>query len=373
MVIFMKTLRHTFFVFFTIITFLLIIGLIFIYSASSVFALEKFGNPHYYVKKQIIALVIGLCGMFFFHSISLKFLKKNSPLLFISTLILTALTRVPGLGITINGSHRWLKCGPLIFQPSELLKIGFILYCAYLISRKEYALSSFFYSYLPFLCIIGLSSVVLLAQPDFGQTVTLGATALSMLFIARINSSYLLYTLLPLIPLLGVLIFLKPYRAQRIFTFLNPWQDPQGAGFQIIQSLIAIGSGNIWGIGIAQSKQKFFYLPMQHTDFIFSIIAEETGFIGSLILISLYIGFLYYGIKIAWYLKDVFATFTTLGFVILITLQALINLCVATGLMPTKGIGLPFISSGNSSLIAYLCMVGIISNCVRNNTPQGAL
>jgi len=177
---------------------------------------------------------------------------------------------------------------------------------------------------------------------------------------------FLCATIIPVIPLTILLVFLKPYRLHRILTFLNPWEDRQGAGFQIIQSLIAIGSGKWLGVGIAQSKQKFFYLPMQHTDFIFSIIAEEVGFIGALFLILLYVLLFYTGFRIAWHIKDPFCQFTVLGFIILINLQAIINLCVTTGLLPTKGIGLPFVSYGNSSLMCMLAIVGIIINCAKN-------
>ena len=172
-------------------------------------------------------------------------------------------------------------------------------------------------------------------------------------------------TLLVTVPAGIFLILTKTYRLNRILIFLNPWSDPLGRGFQIIQSLIAIGSGSLWGVGISNSKQKFFYLPMQHTDFIFPIIAEETGFIGSCIIILLYFLFCYFGLKIALQLENLFAFFTTLGFVILISLQAVINLMVTSGLLPTKGLGLPFISYGGTSLVCLFCMIGLIANFAR--------
>jgi cell division protein FtsW len=235
------------------------------------------------------------------------------------------------------------------------------------LTKKEKKINSFVHGYLPFLTIVGLACLILLKQPDFGLAVTLGSTVFIMLFIAQFRAMHLLATCACALPILVGLVYFFPYRLKRILTFLNPWEDPQGSGFQIIQSLIAIGSGSFWGSGIAQSKQKYFYLPMQHTDFIFSIIAEETGFIGSALLIMLYILFLYFGLRIAWYLRDHFAMFTTLGFVIFTSLQALINFCVTLGLVPTKGIGLPFISYGNSSLICSLAMVGLVINCVKES------
>jgi cell division protein FtsW len=213
--------------------------------------------------------------------------------------------------------------------------------------------------------MLGMTCAILLKQPDFGLTATLFATAFIIMFIAQVPLRYILGTLALMLPAAFALIYWQPYRLKRILTFLNPWDDPQGAGFQIIQSLIAIGSGGFSGVGIAQSKQKFFYLPMHHTDFIFSIVAEETGFLGSCILISLFVMFLFFGIRIATQLHDQFSKLATFGFVTLISMQAAINILVATGLVPTKGMGLPFISYGNTSLIATMIMIGLIINMVQ--------
>lgn len=355
-------------IFLSIIATLIVIGLVFIYSASSVYALEKFGSAHFFVKKQLIGLAIGLIGMLVFKTIPLSLIKKMSPLLFIGSLMLTAGTLVPGLGIKIHGSSRWLSLHSFSFQPSELLKVFYLLYIAYFLSKKNRNLSSFRHSYFPFILITGLTSLILLKQPDFGMTITIALAAFFMFFIVHFSFKQFIGTCIGIIPLFLALIYWYPYRVQRIMTFLNPWNDPQGAGFQIIQSLIAIGSGAFWGLGISHSKQKFFYLPMLHTDFIFSIIAEETGFVGASILIFLYVLFLYFGMHIVWQLHDHWSMLLTLGFVIVINLQAIINLAVTTGLFPTKGIGLPFVSYGNSSLVASLCFVGLIMNCVRENT-----
>lgn len=345
---------------------LIVIGLLFIYSSSSVYALQNFGFAHYFVKKQLFGFALG-CGVFFLgRYISLQFIQTITPIFFLSSLILTALTLLPNAGILIHGSSRWLNIGFFAFQPSELLKVSLIMYLAHFLAKKEGTRFTFTRSYLPFLIIIGLVSGVLLLQPDFGLTITLLLTSFILFFIADFPLKHLLMTALICLPAVGILIFKYPYRLKRIFTYLNPWEDPQGAGFQIIQSLIAVGSGNWWGSGISHSKQKFFYLPMQHTDFIFSIIAEETGFVGSSIIIFLYLLFLYFGFKIAWQLKKTFCVFTTLGFVLLLSLQALINIFVVTGLLPTKGIGLPFISFGSSGLVCSMAMLGIIANMANN-------
>jgi cell division protein FtsW len=351
-------------IFLSITTTLAIIGLLFIYSSSSIFALEKHGIAHYFVLRQLKGLLLGIIGLITLRFLPLTFIKKGSPFFFFGSLLLTLLTLIRPFVLRIHGSSRWLNLGGFAFQPSELLKMTLIIYVAYFLTKKERKIGSFTQGYLPFLTIIGITCLVLLKQPDFGLTVTLAATVFMLLFIAQFRAKHLLLTLCLALPGILGLIYFFPYRLKRIMTFLNPWDDPQGAGFQIIQSLIAIGSGSLWGSGIAASKQKFFYLPMQHTDFIFSIIAEETGFIGASLLIMLYMLFLYFGIRLAWNLKNAFATFTTLGFVILMSLQALINISVATGLIPTKGIGLPFISYGSSSLACSVAMLGLIINFV---------
>ncbi|MCF7900261.1 putative lipid II flippase FtsW [Candidatus Babeliales bacterium] len=341
---------------------LIIIGFLFIYSASSVYALEHLGSSHYFVKKQLVGLFLGMIAFFIARNISLNFIEIITPYTFFTSLFLTILTLVPQFSVKIHGSSRWLKLGFVTFQPSELLKIAFILYIARFLAKKHDKPFSFTGSYVPFLIIIGVTSGLLLLQPDFGLAVTLSVTAFILLFIGGFPLKHLLLTGAALLPVVGILIFKYAYRLKRILTFLNPWNDPQGAGFQIIQSLIAIGSGGWWGSGISHSKQKFFYLPMQHTDFIFSIIAEETGFVGSSLIILLFFFFLYFGLRIAWQLKNPFHIFTSLATVILISLQAIINIFVATGLLPTKGIGLPFISYGNSSLVCTLAMIGLIVN-----------
>lgn len=348
---------------------LIVIGLLFVYSSSSIFSLEKFGSSYYFLKKQCIGIVLGIGGLLIIQLIPSSFIKRGAPFLFLLSLGITSLTLVPFISRHIHGSSRWISCGGIIWQPSELLKIAFILYLAYVLSKKQKKYS-FFYGFLPVMVIAFFPALILLRQPDFGLTITLCITALTMLFLASFHLRHLVMTVCFLIPTSILLIIIKPYRMQRILTFLNPWSDPKGSGFQIIQSLIAIGSGGFSGLGIAQSKQKFFYLPMQHTDFIFSIIAEETGFIGSCIIIFLYTSILYYGIKIARASADPFTQFVIMGFVILVNFQALINIAVTVGLVPTKGIGLPFVSYGNSALICNIWMVGIILNLLRNEMYQ---
>ena len=351
-------------VFLTITATLILIGYLFVYSSSSVYALETFGSSFFFVKRQCIGLAIGFIALLIGCAIPLKWIKQTAPLLFLGSLALVCITLLPSFSRTIHGSSRWLSLGGFSFQPSELLKITLIFYVAYFLEQKTQKSGISFKQLIPFCGLIGIMCVALLKQPDFGMTITLLLTTIILFFCAHAQIKHIIITLIALATSAGLLIIFRPYRLQRVLTFLNPWQDPKGSGFQIIQSLIAIGSGNWLGTGIAHSRQKFFYLPMQHTDFIFSIIAEETGLIGCLFLITLFALLLYFGIRIAHQLTNSFNTLVMLGFMIIIHLQAIMNMAVASGLAPTKGVGMPFISYGNSSLVCYLFMIGVIINMV---------
>jgi len=354
-------------VFLIIITTLILIGLLFVYSSSSVYALETFATSFFFVKRQIVGLCFGLAALCIGRILPLDFIKKITPLLFLSSLFLVILTLLPTFSRTIHGSSRWLSIAGFSFQPSELLKITLLFYVAHFLEKKTTKGTITLKQFIPFCVLISAMCCALLKQPEFGMTITLLLTTIILFFCAYADIKYILTTLVALVISALFLIVFRPYRLQRILIFLNPWQDPQGSGFQIIQSLIAIGSGSWLGTGIAHSKQKFFYLPMQHTDFIFSIIAEETGLIGCFFLITLFILLLYFGIRIAHQLTDTFSSLVVLGFMILIHLQTVINMAVVTGLAPTKGIGMPFISYGNTSLVCYLFMIGVIINMVNNS------
>lgn len=354
-------------VFLIIITTLILIGCLFVYSSSSVYALETFGTSLFFVKRQVYGLLIGLIALCIGRIIPPERIKKTSALFFLCSLCLIGLTLLPSISRNIHGSSRWITFFKFSFQPSEIVKIALIFYVARFLEKKTFKKTLSFLQWLIFFTLIGTMCFLLLKQPDFGMTVTLLLTTIIMFFVAHTNIKHILVTLCTLgISALFLIIF-RSYRLQRVLTFLDPWQDPKGSGFQIIQSLIAIGSGNWLGTGIAHSRQKFFYLPMQHTDFIFSIIAEETGFVGALFLIILFILFLYFGLRIAHQLNDTFSSLTIIGFVVLITLQVIMNMTVVTGLAPTKGVGLPFISYGNTALVCSLFMIGVIINSVHKN------
>jgi len=343
-----------------------ILGLIFVYSSSSYYALETLGQPLYFVKKQIIGVMLGLVAAGIAYMFPMAFFKETSFFALVGATIVTALPLINALTRKVHGSHRWLNIKGFMFQPSELLKVALVIYLASLLSRKKILDHTTHHTALPLMFIMGVVGIILLKQPDFGCFATLFATTLIMLFIANLPLRYFIGTIAIATPLTFLLIYMQPYRWQRIITYLNPWSDPQGTGFQIIQSLIAIGSGGLWGSGIAQSQQKFFYLPMQHTDFIFAIIAEEIGFIGSLFFITLCMLFLIYGFQLSWKINNSFSMFLIQGITTIISLQFIINLLVSTGLAPTKGIGLPFISYGNTALVCNMFMIGLVANAVKS-------
>lgn len=361
-----QKIKHDATIFISIVLTLVTLGIIFVYSSSSFYALEKFGSPLYYAQRQCVGIILGACFFYIAYKTPLATIDYTSFFLFASSLLLTALPLISLLTRRMHGSSRWVNLFGFIFQPSEILKITTIIYVASFLSRKQDQRESFKKGYLPLLLICACISAILLKQPDFGCTVTILATVLIMLFIAKMNMKYLMILTGVALPLASIIVYLQPYRWKRILIYLDPWKDPQGSGFQVIQSLIAIGSGGMWGNGIAQSKQKFFYLPMQHTDFIFAIIAEEIGFIGTTFLITLFVLFLYFGFKISWNLKNLFAIYLVQGLTILVTMQSLINIFVATGLAPTKGIGLPFISYGNTALACNMLIAGLIVNAAHD-------
>lgn len=344
----------------------IILGLIFVYSSSSYYALETLSKPHYFVKKQCFGILLGMIAAFFAYVLPINFFKESSFFVLVGTTALTALPLIGSLSHKMHGSHRWLNIKGFIFQPSELLKVALVMYLASLLSRKKIMQHTTHQTALPLIIIMSIIGLILLKQPDFGCFATLFSTTLIMLFIANLPIKYFIATITLATPLTFILIYMQPYRWQRIITYLNPWSDPQGTGFQIIQSLIAIGSGGLYGTGIAQSQQKFFYLPMQHTDFIFAIMAEEIGFIGSFFFITLCILFLAYGLQLSWNMGNSFSMLLIQAIVILISLQFIINLLVSTGLAPTKGIGLPFISYGNTSLVCNMFMIGLVANAVKS-------
>jgi cell division protein FtsW len=336
-----------------------------IYSSSSIYAWEQYKDGFFFLKRHLTFLLIGAILTFIVMCIDYRRLRRFAKPLLLISLFLLLLVLIPGIGREVSGARRWFRFKFISFQPSELMNLAMIIYVADFISRKGNLIKSFTKGFLPPVMFLGCAALLVLAQPDLGTTVAIGSVVFIMLFVAGTRIEYLLAVALASLPALYLLIFRVPYRRARITAFLNPWTDPRGTGFQIIQSQIALGSGGPLGVGLGHSKQKLFYLPAAHTDFIFSIIGEELGMIGTLAVIMLFIIFIQQGVKVIKNAPDRFGYFLALGLVLMITFKAAINIGVSCGVLPTKGLPLPFISYGGSSFVFDMVSVGILINIAR--------
>jgi cell division protein FtsW len=299
--------------------------------------------------------------------IDLNLLRRHSKKFIVGSLLLLILVLIPGLGLSIGGARRWLKIGIINFQPIEFIKPLYLLYLADLLDRKSLKGTSFFAVYLPALLIICATCGLILSQSDLGGSVELALIGFVMLFVYGARIKHLFFTFVVGLSLISFLIVNSPYRFARILTFLDPWKDPKGTGFQMIQSFIALGSGGLFGVGLGNSKQKLFYLPESHTDFIFSIIGEELGFLGAGVIVILFIILVWKGMTIAFRKDSEFSRLFALGISAMIGLEALINIGVSTGVLPTKGLPLPFLSYGGSSLVAHMILIAILLNLARGD------
>ncbi len=357
---------------------LVLVGVIMVYSTTAVVAptgIDGNDGGSYelidlrYLKKHVIALMLGMCMMAVFYKIDLDLLERISPYLFAFSIVFLLAVFIPNIGRTINGASRWLRLGGMTFQPSELVKLSSIILLARYLSAGNFSKNRFTDFLKPIILMLFIQTLLLL-QPDFGTASILGALVFSLLFIAGVRMRYLMSTGIVIIPVIIKLI-MEPYRLKRIMVFLDPWSDERGGGFQLVQSLIAFGSGGIQGVGIGKSAQKLFFLPEAKTDFIFSILGEELGLIGVTVVLLLFLLFFIRGLAIINNTKDKFLFYTSTGVLLMIVLQAFINMAVVTGLLPTKGLTLPFISYGGSSLMVNLMAVGLLLNISRCGASEG--
>ena len=339
---------------------LLGIGAVMIYSTSAIYADEKYGDNLFLLKRHLMWIGIGLAGMFLAWRTDYHILRRYSRFLVLVGIGLLGLVYFPGIGRSAGGARRWLTAGRFSFQPSEVAKFVLIVYLSDMFIRKQRWIKEFWRGLVPILVVVGIIMGLILRQPDLGTVIAIGMVVSIMLFVAGARLRYLVVMGLSVLPFLYVFIARVPYRRARIMNFLNPWSDPQGTGFQMVQSFLALGSGGIFGVGLGQSRQKLFYLPAAHTDFIFSIIGEELGLLGTILVIFLFIAFIWCGTKIALKTVDLFGHFLAVGIVSIIALQTIINIGVATGSFPTKGLPLPFISFGGSCMVTYLIAVGVL-------------
>jgi cell division protein FtsW len=337
---------------------LLLLGLVLVYSASYYFSAKYFDDPAYLLKKQLIAAGVGLALMLFLSRFDYHHLEELAGLLLLGSLGLALLALVPG----VSRGGRWLALGPLQLQPAELLKLTLTIYLASSITRRGEQLHDFFLGVLPYLIILGLAAGLVLLQPDFEMALIYGAIVLFMLFIGGARPAHLALCLLAGLPLMYLFIRTAPYRWERIISFLDPLKYGQDKGYQLLQSLVAIGSGGPFGRGLGEGREKLLYLPSAHNDFIASVAGEELGLLGSLLLLLLFGLFIYRGFLILRRAPDQFGFLLGAGLLFTIGLQVVVHLGVAAGILPVTGLTLPFISYGGSSLIVSLGMVGILLN-----------
>jgi cell division protein FtsW len=350
-------------------TILLVLGgLVMVYSASAILANERYGNSHHFFLRQSMWIVLGALAGLWASRVDLARLRPFALPILLATLGLMVLVMVPGIGREVRGAQRWIRLGPLSFQPSEALKLALVLFLADSLARRREFLTSFG-AYRAYFIVLFVSIALLMKQHDFGTLLLVCCAVFAMFFLSGMRRRYFLLPAAVLLPVLVYLVQSVGYRMKRITAFINPWEDARGAGFQLIQSLIAVGSGGPLGVGLSNSTQKLFYLPDPHTDFIFAIIGEELGVWGALTVVFLFTVLVLRGFTVAARVSErtdgLFCGLLAAGVTGLIGLQAFVNLGVATGLLPTKGFPLPFVSYGGSSLLFTLLGMGLLLNISR--------
>jgi len=344
---------------------LIAIGIVMIYSASAIYANETLGDSAYFLKRHLVYVFAGLALGAFISSLDLENLRKHSKRILIFMLVLMVLVLIPHIGVTSNGARRWFRILGFSLQPSEFLKVALILYLADFLERRRETLSDLRHTVMPALVVLGLCSGLVLKQPDLGTAVTLAMIAFLLFFAAGFRLRHMAAIVLAALPALAYAMLAKPYRRRRILAFFHPWDDPRGVSYQIIQSFLAIGSGGLFGVGLGRSQQKLFYLPQSHTDFIFSIIGEELGFVGTVAVLLVFAVFIFSGMVVVFRSKNLYSQLVSLGLVGMIGLEVVINIGVTLGALPTKGLSLPFISYGGSALLANMIALGFLWNISR--------
>lgn len=342
-----------------------IFGIIMIYSASYIWAGYKFNDPYKFVKNQGLFFIIGIILMLIISRIDYKIYYQKANIILLICFILLILVLIPGIGTVRNGSKSWFGIGSFGIQPSEFAKLGLIIFVSKYLANNESAVKNIKKGVLPIIGLTLLMFGIIMLQPDFGTGTIIVMSIIGLLFIAGVSMKF--FITIALIGIIGVagLIAIAPYRLARILSFLDPWKDPLGSGFQIIQSLYAIGPGGLFGLGFGNSVQKHFYLPEPQTDFIFSIISEEFGFLGIIIVVTLFLIIIITCFKISFKSNNLFGKYLCFGITFQMAFQALLNLMVVVGLIPVTGVTLPFLSYGGSSLLITLCSIGVILNISR--------
>lgn len=339
---------------------LLALGMTMVLSTSYLYSQERYGDGTYFFRKQLIAMGAGVIALVACTVVPSTLYRRFAyPLLAVSFIIL-AMVLIPGVGVNRGGARRWIMFPGFAFQPSELAKLSMVFYLAHSMAKKQEMIRTFSVGVLPHLIISGLFAGLLLLEPDFGTALILTMVLYFMLFIGGVRVSHLLSTALLALPVLVFVMMTAEYRLRRLMTFLDPWSDATGSGFHVIQSLIAFGSGQFFGRGLGESRQKLFYLPEAHTDFVYSVIGEELGLLGALAVLALFGVIIVRGLRLTAKIEEPFDQYLAFGLTVLLGLQALIHMGVVMGLMPTKGLVLPFISYGGSAMVINLMEAGIL-------------
>ncbi|HKD65508.1 MAG TPA: putative lipid II flippase FtsW [Candidatus Binataceae bacterium] len=345
---------------------LVVLGLMMVLNTTYFLGLEKTGNPFYFFERQLMNLALGLTVMTLASQFSLRGLRAIAMPLALVAVVMFLAVWVPGLGIVRGGARRWLRLGPILVEPSETLKLAAVFLLARYMSQYQDKLEIPKFL-IPVFAAIGILALILLKQPDFGAAVMLTLLLFTMLFAAGAGFKHLGAAGAVALFALAVQAGRKAYRMRRLSAFLNPWETARGSGFQLIQSFIAFGAGGGWGVGLGASRQKMFYLPQAHNDFVFAVIGEEFGVAGAMVVIALFITILIRGMRVARNESDPFGSLLAVGLTALLSLQAFVNMAVVTGLVPTKGLPLPFLSYGGTSMVVSLAAVGFLMALARRS------
>lgn len=341
------------------------IGLVMIFSASSATAYLEHHDVAYYAKRQLVWLVVGLVVAYGAYRLDYHLLKRWAPYLLVGSLLSLLLVLVPHVGVSVNGARRWIGASSISFQPSEFAKLALVIYLGATLASRGERIVSLVKGLIPLCVPVFFMAMLVLREPDMGTASLLILIAFAMFFAAGARIGHLIAVMMVTVPPAILAVLASPYKRARVFAFINPWRDPENTGFHIVQSLLALGSGGLFGVGLGDSRAKFFYLPEQYTDFIFSILGEELGLIGALAVVVLFVVLGYRAVRIAIAAPDRFGFFLAIGCASLIVIQAFINIGVVTSSWPVTGVPLPFISFGGSSLVVNLVAVALIANVGR--------
>jgi cell division protein FtsW len=340
-----------------------------VYSTTGIVSHEKMGDAVFFAKRQTLSAILGFGLMLICMRIPFDLLRRASPYLFVVSIALLALPLMPGIADRAGGASRWVKLGPIRFQPAEFVKVCMVVFMAGFFARHESRITSFFHGIIKPFGMVGMAAALLLLQPDFGSSAVIIVVVLAMALTSGVRLAHMAMCSVAVAVILSILVAISPYRMMRVVSFLSPFADASGKGYQLIQSLIAVGTGQIWGVGLGASQQKLFFLPAAHTDFIFAVISEELGLVGGLIVIFAFLIILWRGLLLAKSVRgDTFLFALSVGLTMMIVAPALLNVGVVIGVLPTKGMVLPLVGYGGSSLMACMAVVGLLIGIKREGS-----